>query len=381
MKIVLLCNYQFTKEYYGSNIYNERLATALAATDGIDLHLITTGPVEVRDRPYNMTVHTVPPGWIPYYYDPMHYFKMRALIQKIEPDLVHALSTELLYSTMTASVRSRYPTLLTAYGIAAEQSKYYKLEYKKLRQRIYGLMTVKNERYVISKIPDLVLDSPTVKEWIRGWTSATIHIVPAGIDLDKVREATIAISRQTGPDIFHVTNHEYLKGVDILIDAVAKVRETFPDISVWIGGRGPQREELERQVRRLNLEKNIRFLGFVSDEEKYRNYAICKLVVVASRWDCQPAALFDAAASGKPVIASDMSNPGIVEEGVTGFIFPSEDSSALAERISQLLSNDERRVRMGQTAAERIAAYDWKAVAERYLEIYKQIITHFTIGR
>jgi glycosyltransferase involved in cell wall biosynthesis len=376
MKVVLLCNYPFTKVYSGSNIYNERLAKGLAATDGIDLHVITTGRAEVRDQPDSMILHIVPPGWIPYYYNPIHYFRIRALIRKIEPDVVHALSTELLYSTLAASVRSRYPTLLTVYGIAAEQSKYYKQEYKKLRQYIYGLITVQNERYVISRIPDLVLDSLTVKERISGWTSATIHIVPAGIDLDKVREATVASSRQIGPDIFHVTNHEYLKGVDILIDAVAKVRETFPDISVWIGGRGPQRDELERQVTRLNLEKNIRFLGFVSDEEKYRNYAICRLVVVASRWDCQPAALFDAAASGKPVIASDRSNPGIVEEGVTGFIFPSEDSSTLAERIVQLLSNDELRVKMGQTAAERATAYDWKTVAERYLEIYKMIISH-----
>lgn len=377
MKVVLLCNYPFTKVYSGSNIYNERLATALAATDGVDLHLVTTGPAEVRDLPDTMTVHTVPPGWIPYYYDPVHFLRMRALLLEINPDVVHALSTELLYSTLAASVRSRYPTLLTVYGIAAEETRYFKQEYTKLRQHVYRLMTLQNERYVLSTIPDLVLDSPTVKERVRDRTSAAIHIVPAGIDLDKVRAATATTLGKTGPDIFLVTNLEYLKGVDILIDAVAEVRETFPDVSVWIGGKGPQREELERQVRRLNLEEKVRFLGFVSDEEKYRHYATCRLVVVASRWDCQPAALFEAAASGKPVIASDMSNPGIVEVGVTGFVFPSEDTRALAERIVHLLSNDELRAKMGQTAAERAAAYDWRAVAERYLEIYKQIIVRF----
>jgi glycosyltransferase involved in cell wall biosynthesis len=375
MKVVLLCNYPFTKVFSGSNIYNEKLAAALSVSDQVELHLVTNGPPESKSPTEALTIHAVQPGRIPYYYDPLLFQKMRAVINEIRPDIVHALSTELLYSTVAASVSDRYPTLLTVYGIAAVETEYFKREYTKLRQHIYRWMTLLNERYVLSTIPELVLDSPTVKEHINARTGAAIHIVPAGIELDQVRSAIIANAGMIGPDIFLVTNLEYLKGVDVLIEAVAKVRETFPEISVWIGGKGPQREELEEQVRRLNLEEQIRFLGFVSDEEKYRNYALCRLVVVASRWDCQPAALFEAAALGKPVIASDRSNPGIVEEGVTGFVFPSEDTSVLAERIVHLLADDSLRARMGQTALERVAAYDWKAVAERYVQIYHQMIT------
>jgi len=375
MKVVLLCIYPFAKEYYGSNIYNEKLVAALSASDQVDLHLVTTGPPDIKSPPGAMTVHTVPPGIIPYYYNFLQFQKMRAIIEEIRPDVVHALSTGLLYSTVAASVCDRYPTLLTVYGITAVESRYYKREYSMLRQYFALWMTLLNERYVLSTIPDLVLDSPTVKEHINASTGAVVHIVPAGIELDQVRTAIIANAGKTGPDIFIVANLIYLKGVDILIRAVAKVRETFPDISVWIGGKGPQREELEELVGRLNLGEHVRFLGFVSDEEKYRNYALCRLVVVPSRWDCQPATLFEAAASGKPVIASDMSNPGIVEEGVTGLVFPSENSSALAERIVHLLADDSLRARMGQTAYKRAAAYDWKAVADRYVQIYHQMIT------
>jgi len=375
MKVVLLCNYPFTKVFSGSNIYNEKLAAALSASDLVELHLVTTGPPESKSSSEALTIHAIPPGRIPYYYDPLHFQRMRDVIAEIRPDIVHALSTEILYSTVAASVSSRYPTLLTVYGIASLETRYFKREYTKLRQHLYRWMTLLNERYVLSTIPDLVLDSPTVKEYINARAGAAIHIVPAGIELDQVRDAIIANSGKTGPDIFLVTNLEHLKGVDILIEAVAKVKETFPGINVWIGGKGPQREELEEQVRHLNLGEQVRFLGFVSDEEKYRNYALCKLVVVASRWDCQPAALFEAAALGKPVIASDMSNPGIVEEGVTGFVFPSEDSSALAELIVHLLADDSLRARMGKTTLERAAAYDWKAVAEQYVQIYHQMIT------
>lgn len=375
MKVVLLCNYPFTKVFSGSNIYNEKLAGALSASDQVELHVVTTGPSGSKSPSEAMMVHVVPPGRVPYYYDPIHFQKIRAIIAEIKPDIVHALSTELLYSTVAASVSSRFPTLLTVYGVATVETRYFKTEYTKHRQHLYRWMTLLNERYVLSTIPDLVLDSPTVKEHITTRIGATIHIVPAGIELDQVRAAITTNEGKIESDIFLVTNLEHLKGVDLLIEAVAKVRETFPQISVWIGGKGPQREELEEQVRRLNLEGQIRFLGFVSDEEKYRNYAHCKMVVVASRWDCQPAALFEAAALGKPVIASDMSNPGIVEEGVTGFVFPSEDTSVLAERIIRLLADDSLRAKMGRTALERAAAYDWNAVAERYVQIYNQMIT------
>lgn len=376
MKIAMLCNYPFTKVFYGSTIYNEKLATALSRSDRVELHLVTTGPPGSFHPTDALTVHAIPPGRFPYYYDPRHFKKMRTVIEEIGPDIVHALSTEILYSTVAAQVCDRYPTLLTVYGIAAMETGYYKQEYTKLRQHLYRWMALLNERYVLSTIPDLVLDSPTVKEHLNARSKAAIHIVPAGIDLDQVVTTTTTGNEpEDGPDVFLVTNLIRLKGVDILIEAIAKVRERVPRIRVWIGGKGPQRDELEETVRRLNLGDAIRFLGFVSDEEKFRNYALCKLVVVPSRWDCQPATLFEAAASGKPVIVSDMSNPGIVEDGATGFIFPSENIDALAERIVNLLTDDSLRTRMGQTASQRAAAYDWKAVADRYVQIYQQMIT------
>jgi phosphatidylinositol alpha-mannosyltransferase len=121
----------------------------------------------------------------------------------------------------------------------------------------------------------------------------------------------------------------------------------------------------------------VKFIGFISEEEKYLNYKACKIAVVPSRWDCQPAALFDAAASGKPVIASNMSNPGIVEDGRTGLVFKSEDIEQLGNKIITLLKNVQLREEMGKLAKEKVKQYDWSKVAERYVEIYEQAIADF----
>lgn len=176
---------------------------------------------------------------------------------------------------------------------------------------------------------------------------------------------------------FFVNNLRKFKGVDILIKAIAVVIKVVPNISVYIAGSGPQETELKALVKRLNLEDLVKFLGFISEEEKYQYYKACKLVVVPSRWDCQPFALFDAAASGKPVIASDMSNPGIVEDGKTGFIFESENVEDLADKIITLLKDEKLRDEMGKANMEKAKQYDWCKVAERYIEIYKEVIADF----
>ena len=80
-------------------------------------------------------------------------------------------------------------------------------------------------------------------------------------------------------------------------------------------------------------------MGYITDQEKYSYYNVCKIVVIPSRWDCQPAALFEAAAYSKPVIASDASNPDVIMDGITGFVFKSEDVKDLEKKIAYLLKN------------------------------------------
>jgi len=136
-------------------------------------------------------------------------------------------------------------------------------------------------------------------------------------------------------------------------------------------------EELKNLVRELKLENQIKLLGYISDEQKYQYYKVCKLVIVPSRWDCQPITLFEAAASGKPVIASDMSNPGIVDDGKTGLIFKSENVEDLVNKMIILLKNEKLREKIGSHTAEEAKKYDWNEIAKRFVEIYKLVIKDF----
>ena len=378
-KIAIVCGYPLNKIYTGSKIYEEKLTYHLSHIRDIELHIITVGKENGQFKKDNLIIHTIKKRKfisIPFFH-PVLLWKIKCKIMEINPDVVHAISTGYLYSTAAAFLRDKYPTVLTAYGIIARESRYYKEEYTNFYQFIFSLFHLINERYVFSKIPNIIVDSLSIKDLISKWTKSKIYMVPAGIEYDKIEEIQSHNLLNEEPDIFIVVNLEKIKGVDILIEAIPIVLKSIPNLSVCIAGSGPQENELKYLVRRLNLEDHVKFLGFISDEEKYQYYKACKLVVVPSRWDCQPAALFDAAASEKPVIASDMSNPGIIEEGKTGLIFESEDVEDLASKIIVLLKDEKLREEIGKAAKEKVKQYDWSKVAERYIGIYKEAIADF----
>jgi len=383
MKVALLCQYAREMESYkGSNIYTSELISRLAGHDDIDLHLITMGSVNATRQEDGLTYHILRKGDLlsfPYFH-PLVLYRMAKTVSSIGPDIVHVLSTQYPYSTACMLLRSDYPTLVTAFGVLEREIAYYREDMRPLDRAlsyIFHTFFILNERWVLSRAPEIVVDASSVSELLRTPENGRVHVVAAGLDLERLRSPLLSLLPGEGPDIVFINTLIRLKGADVLLRALPGVVEAFPDLRVCIGGKGPQEPELRRLARDLGLERNVTFLGFVPDEEKYCCYRQCKIVVVPSRWDCQPSPLFEAAAFGKPVIASDMSHPGIVEDGVTGIIFRSEDAAGLGERILLLLGDDAACERIGRAAAARVDDYDWSRVAERYVGIYKDVVGEY----
>lgn len=380
MRVVLLCEYSGDMESYrGANIYTSELVSHLAGRDDIDLHIITMGSTNTVRPEEGFTCYTLRKSGslaLPYFH-PLVLSKMVKTVKALRPDIIHALSTRYPFSTAAMLLRNDYPSLVTAFGIFEREIAYYRVDMSPLNRAlsyIFHTIFILNERWVLSRAHELVVDAPSIGELVRRPTTGRIHVVAAGLDLKRLQSPDLLLPPGQGPDIIFINTLTWLKGADVLINALLDVVDAFPDIRVCIGGRGPQEHELRRLVRERELERNVTFPGFVPEEEKYRYYRQCKMVVVPSRWDCQPSPLFEAAAFGKPVIASDMSHPGIVEDGVTGLVFRSEDAIGLGERILLLLKDDAARERMGRAAALRVSEYDWQRVAEQYVAIYQDAI-------
>ncbi|MCK4347296.1 MAG: glycosyltransferase family 4 protein [Thermoplasmatales archaeon] len=370
MKVAILCEYSLNKKGDGASRDIDGLTHYLSRRDNIELHVITFGNENKKIRKGNLNIHMLK-GIKPNILRLFLISRLRRKIAEVDPDIVHAIITLIPYSTAAAFIRNK-PTVLTVLGVAAKEIKYAEGIIPFIIKSIHKL----NERYVISKIPNIIIITPSIKDLISKWTKSKIYIVQDGIEFEKIQG--FQSHKSDNPDILFISHLTKLKGVDILIKALPIVLNSVPDLSAYIAGTGPQEDELKTLVKKLNLEEHVKFLGFIADEEeKYSYYKACKVVVAPSRWDCQPYAVTEGAACGKPIIASDKSNPALLDDGKAGFIFQSENVTDLANKIIKLLTDDGLREEMGKAAREKAREYDWNRIVDRHIEIYKEVIADF----
>ncbi|MDT8340415.1 MAG: glycosyltransferase family 4 protein [Longimicrobiales bacterium] len=197
----------------------------------------------------------------------------------------------------------------------------------------------------------------------RGLRAGDIHVIPNGVDLERYRPDP-ALPRFPEPTLLYLGRLKRYKRVDLLLDALVQMRAAGVRARLLVGGRGDDRERLERRVRRLGLEDRVRFLGFVPEEEKLDLLRRAWVHLLTSPREGWGIVNLEAAACGTPTVASD--SPGLrdsVRDGVSGFLVPHGDVPALAGRIRQLLKDGALRERLGQGARDFARGFGWDASA------------------
>jgi glycosyltransferase involved in cell wall biosynthesis len=149
--------------------------------------------------------------------------------------------------------------------------------------------------------------------------------------------------------ILSVGRLDPIKGFEHLIDACAKLAERGLLFECHIVGEGPLRPSLEQRIARLGLQGRVLLLGARPQEQvqaamrEASAFALACVVTPTGDRDGIPVALIEAMATGLPVVSTDVSGiPELVIDGVTGRLAPPGDAQALAECLSELLSDQPR---------------------------------------
>lgn len=141
------------------------------------------------------------------------------------------------------------------------------------------------------------------------------------------------------------------KGVDTLLDALAKV----PEAHLWIAGEGEERAAYEAQMRKLGLEDRVRFLGWRDDRAAL--LAAADICVMPSRYEPFGTVMAEAWSSGTPLIVAAAQGPrAYVKDGENGLMVPIDDAGALAHAIARVIAEPELRARIvagGHTTYDR----------------------------
>ena len=180
-----------------------------------------------------------------------------------------------------------------------------------------------------------------------------LRIVHCGV-LPDLYERTAPASRP-GTRLIFVGRLAAVKGLRVLIEALAQARETRPDLQLTLVGDGADRAMLERLAAPLG--DAVHFAGYLSQEAVAAALAEADAFVLPSFAEGLPVVLMEALSAARPVIATQVAGVGeLVEDGVNGFLVPPGDAETLANRIGRLADDPDLRARMGQAGRETVRA-------------------------
>jgi glycosyltransferase involved in cell wall biosynthesis len=167
-----------------------------------------------------------------------------------------------------------------------------------------------------------------------------------------------------------------LKGVKTLLKAAATIPKKYR-VKILLAGDGEERIKLEELSRRLNLEREVLFAGFVPHQEIPRHYSISRLAVFPSVADeAFGISVCEAMACGLPTIGTRVGGiPEIIEDGRTGFLVAPREEEELAGTIEKLILDPRLCRKVGKRAVEWVSrVFTWERVVDRLMGVYKRVM-------
>ncbi|CAD6490153.1 MAG: D-inositol-3-phosphate glycosyltransferase [Candidatus Argoarchaeum ethanivorans] len=211
-----------------------------------------------------------------------------------------------------------------------------------------------------------------------------IVVIPNGINIDEfdIPYSKEACKKKLGLPLDKkiILFFGYLspyKGPDVLVEAMPKIVKDVSDAELTFAGKGVMQDELEMLSMRLEVEKNVRFVGFVKDGLKPLYYKAADVFVLPSTMstECFPLTNLEAMTCGVPIVASNIGGiPDAVKDGENGLLVPPMNSEVLADAIIYLMENEDVREKMGKNGRKGAEGYSWENIAEKTEKVYKELV-------
>jgi glycosyltransferase involved in cell wall biosynthesis len=155
------------------------------------------------------------------------------------------------------------------------------------------------------------------------------------------------------------------------------VLEAFPRAQLLIAGNGYMYGFIKLLIKRLNIEDNVKLLGFVPDKELPELYNLSDVFVLPSLYsESFGITLLEAMASGKPIVASKVGGiPEVVENGWTGILVRRGNEKDLADAIIKILTDHSLAETLASNARKLVEEkYSWSIVTEEIESVYKEVL-------
>ncbi len=181
------------------------------------------------------------------------------------------------------------------------------------------------------------------------------------------------------PMLLYVGRVAFEKNIEFLLGVVHALKETIPNLLLVITGEGPAVNHLAKLAKKLNVEENVRFIGYLDRHTELNAcYEAADIFTFASTSETQGLVLLEAMAQATPVVAvAELGTTSILVEG-QGAIIAKEDTVDFADKVQDLLSDAVKREMLGEQAIKYVQE-QWtaKRQAQRMLRFYQEVISDF----
>lgn len=337
------------------------------ARAGWDVHVISFRPAEIEGVQVHYVAGFERFGRARYL---LHAGRVQRLVRELRPDLLHAMHLT-SYGFLAARCDVR-PTLSSVWGTdILEAPEWSPFHLYITRHALAGADHV--------TATGLSLASATLRYAPR---DKPVTVVPYGVDLERFQPPQRDSARSGEVVIGSVGRLSREKGLDVLLDAFARLPQNGASVRLVVAGDGPLRGKLEAQAQRLGIASRVEFRGEVPHDAVPDVLAELDIFVMPSRAEGFGVAALEASAMELPVVASRIHGiPDVVRDGRTGLLVPPGDAGALASAIARLVGDRTLRDELGRAGRAFVEErYRWQDNVAQMEHLYQHLLQTFPEG-
>lgn len=209
-----------------------------------------------------------------------------------------------------------------------------------------------------------------------------IEIIHPGIDVYNkfIKNDTLIkienIIGNSSPVVLTLARLELRKGHKAILTALSALIKKYPNLLYIIAGDGPNKSNLKMQARKLGLERNIRFLGWITEPEKSALLKKINVYAMTPHIEKESVegfgmAFIDAAFHGVPALGTDSGGiPDAIENGKTGLIAKTSNQEDITNKIDLLFSDKNLRAKLGEAGKKHaLSKFTWDHKILEYLSL------------
>jgi len=287
--------------------------------------------------------------------DPPAMFRTLQVLAAERFDVLHLHEPMAPGPTLTAAVTHRYPTVGTFHAAGRSAS------YRLIKPWLMSWIKRIDHKVVVSKDALALVQSHLGGDY---------EVLFNGVEVNQIRRTSaFRLDPDEPPAIFFCGRHEERKGLAVLIDAFERLDAPA---QVWIASSGPDTPAL---MKRTAGDDRIRWLGRISDEEKYARLRAASVFCAPSLGgESFGVVLIEAMAAGTTVVASSLDGyQNVATHEQDSLLSPAGDADALAVQLRRALTDDGLAHRLRSAGDVRAERFAMSALADRYIEIYHDL--------